>query len=438
MYEVASITALKQGLGYLLGGGLKTEELFDVSFEEEGPLGLNLSLRQSSVGGRGIVVVTSFPRDPTTDAPGKVEGSGVVRIGDELVAVNGCGLPSGDFAAAASLLRSATWPLILRFKRRRQKAGRPSSSPVGQNGEAQLSPSPSSPTESWVQSPLTESEIEAALRFDDSEEGDQRRADAIRIIAREVGGDLILASVRARSSIATGNRMIISAVGRGSGGNTNGGGGGGSTVGLEGALVSASRSVAARVDGAAALSKQMATLPDLRRRIDAATKQALEVGESLHRVELLLEAREERRRQANPFFVAVAAASASSLGTVAGTASFSRSHVDPSTLPAAVGALGTDGVFLNSADASASISVGAGAGTGGVGSTSGSTSGSTRNGGVEDSEALRKEPSFPTAEANDAVSAVVDAVAQIDAILDSSRRRREVQQDDHSAATDSS
>lgn len=87
MYDGSSIAALRQGLGYLLGGGHKDNEaVFDAHFEVKGPLGLKLTLRRSGEG-RGAIVATSFPRDAATGALGKVEESGAVRLGDELMAV---------------------------------------------------------------------------------------------------------------------------------------------------------------------------------------------------------------------------------------------------------------------------------------------------------------------------------------------------------------
>lgn len=104
----------------------------DVHYTTPGPLLLDLFSRESDRG-RGAFV-RAFRRD-ATGAPGSAETSGLVRVGDELLAINGAVVSELPFASIVQAAKSAVFPLTLTFRRHvsaetRRSSLRPPTSPA--------------------------------------------------------------------------------------------------------------------------------------------------------------------------------------------------------------------------------------------------------------------------------------------------------------------
>jgi len=59
----------------------------EVTFQERCTLGIKLALVGGAHGPKAVAVI-AMPRDPASGALGRVEGTGKVRLGDELLAVS--------------------------------------------------------------------------------------------------------------------------------------------------------------------------------------------------------------------------------------------------------------------------------------------------------------------------------------------------------------
>ncbi|TYZ61137.1 hypothetical protein PybrP1_008855 [[Pythium] brassicae (nom. inval.)] len=128
-----------------------------VRYATPGPLLLDLFSRESDHG-RGAFV-RAFRQD-ASGAPGCAETSGLVRVGDELLAINGAVASEMPFAAIVQAAKSAAFPLTLTFRRHAspetRRSLRPPASPAkGSNGARTSSfsvdggPSPSA-SSSWA------------------------------------------------------------------------------------------------------------------------------------------------------------------------------------------------------------------------------------------------------------------------------------------------